>query len=192
MLRIGDFSKLSPVSVETLRSYDQVGLLRPARVDPLTGYRHYSAGQLPRLHRILALKDLGLSLSQIAEILDEGLTAGQLRGMLRLKQAELHQRLARVEARLRQIEQEDLMPDYEVVLKAVEPQLVASVQGNVANYPDSEPVFDRLFDDVYGYVYGLGVRRVGCGIALYHDPDFRDQDMTVEAAAPIYQSLPGN
>jgi len=66
MLKIGDFSKVSLVSVKALRYYDELGLLKPARVDAFTGYRYYSASQLPRLNRILVLKDLGLSLQQIA------------------------------------------------------------------------------------------------------------------------------
>ena len=71
MLKIGDFSSLSQVSIKTLRYYDERGLLSPAHVDPQTGYRYYSASQLSRLHRILALKDLGFSLEQIAMCLEE-------------------------------------------------------------------------------------------------------------------------
>src|SRR5512136_2701540 len=119
MLKIGDLSKLSRVSVKTLRYYDETGLLKPTQVDRFTGYRYYSFDQLPRLNRILALKDLGFALEQIAQLLSEDLPAAQLRGMLRLRQAELSQhvqdeldQLTRVEARLRQIEQEDTMSTY--------------------------------------------------------------------------------
>ena len=83
MLKIGDFSKMVRVPVPTLRYYDQVGLLKPIEVDRFTGYRYYSASQLPRLHRILALKGLGFSLEQIGAVLDEGLTPEQISGMLR-------------------------------------------------------------------------------------------------------------
>jgi DNA-binding transcriptional MerR regulator len=126
MFKIGEFSKLSRVSVKTLRYYDDMGLLRPAHVDRFTGYRYYSVEQLPQLNRILALRDLGLSLEQVRQVLQDGLPAEQLRGMLRLKQAELEQHLAdeegrlrRVAARLKQIEQEGDMPTQEVVLKEV-------------------------------------------------------------------------
>lgn len=63
MIRIGLFSKLSQVPVKTLRYYNEIGLLEPAEIDSFTGYRYYSVTQLPRLNRILALKDLGLSLN---------------------------------------------------------------------------------------------------------------------------------
>ena len=89
MLKIGDFARLSQVPVKTLRYYDDLGLITPARVDEFTGYRYYSVDQLPRLNRLLALKDLGFSLDQIARVLNEGVTHGQLRGMLMLKRAEV-------------------------------------------------------------------------------------------------------
>jgi DNA-binding transcriptional MerR regulator len=69
MLRIGDFGRIARVSVQTLRHYDDLGLLKPVEVDAFTGYRYYAFDQLPRLHRILALKDLGLSLEEIAELM---------------------------------------------------------------------------------------------------------------------------
>jgi len=53
MFRIGDFSRLSQVSIKALRFYDEVGLLKPTLVDGATGYRYYSANLLPRLNRIL-------------------------------------------------------------------------------------------------------------------------------------------
>ena len=141
MFRIGDFSKLSQVSVKALRYYDELGLLKPVEVDRFTGYRFYSADQLPRLNRILALKDLGLSLEQIARLLERDLPPAQLRGILRLKQAEIEEhieeeraRLARVEARLRQIEEEGKMPTYEVVLKKVSAQRVASIRDIIPTY----------------------------------------------------------
>ncbi len=89
MLKIGDFAKLTRLSVQTLRYYDDLGLLKPVEVDRYTGYRYYTYDQLPRLNRILALKDLGLSLEQVGRLLAEDLPAAELRGMLRLKRAEL-------------------------------------------------------------------------------------------------------
>ena len=132
MLKIRDFAKIAEVATSTLRYYDEIGLLHPIYVDPSTGYRFYTIDQLPRLHRILAFKDLGLELSQIVQILDEEVSADALQGMLRIKQAELQQniqaqqeQLGRIEARLKYLEQGDNMPTYEIILKAVKPQIVA-------------------------------------------------------------------
>lgn len=89
MFSIGDFARHGRVSVRMLRHYDALGLLRPARVDPATGYRSYAAGQLARLNRIVALKDLGFTLDQVATLLADEIPAEQVRGMLTLRRAEL-------------------------------------------------------------------------------------------------------
>src|SRR5690348_11923676 len=114
MFTIGDFARHGQVSVRMLRHYDAIGLLRPAHVDPVTGYRSYTAHQLSRLNRVVALKDLGFTLDQVGMIVDDDIDVEQLRGMLRLRREELQTqiaadtaRLARVEARLRVIEKED-------------------------------------------------------------------------------------
>jgi DNA-binding transcriptional MerR regulator len=120
--------------VRALRHYEAVGILLSSWTDPATGYRHYEASQLARLHRIQALQDLGLSLQQLRPLLDDGLSPAQLSGMLVLKRAELanrvaadQQRLARVERRLRYIEQEDDMSiDY--VIKEIPAIRVAQVR----------------------------------------------------------------
>src|SRR5215469_3008419 len=82
MLKIGEFSQLSQVTVRTLRHYDEIGLLRPTHIDPSSDYRYYSIEQLPALHRILALKDLGLSLDQIGPMLDAPPSAEDMHRLL--------------------------------------------------------------------------------------------------------------
>src|SRR5258707_656639 len=152
MIKIGEFSKLVQVPVATLRYYDQVGLLKPISVDRFTGYRYYSASQLPQLHRILALKGLGFSLEQIGAVLAERVTPEQMRGMLRLRHAQISQQLieaqsqlVEVEARLQQIEREERLSTYDVMLKQVKPQIIALVR---AILPDHHAV-GALFGEVY-------------------------------------------
>jgi DNA-binding transcriptional MerR regulator/effector-binding domain-containing protein len=127
MFSIGEFARLGAVSIRTLRHYDEIGLLRPAEVDLVTGYRSYSAKQLRQLNRIVALKDLGLTLGQIRQLLD-GITVEEVRGMLLLRRAQLERELQRqrhhligVEARLRHIAQEDDMPADDIVVKQIPP-----------------------------------------------------------------------
>jgi len=194
MIKIGDFSKLSLVSVRTLRYYEEMGLLKPAEVDRFTGYRYYSFDQLPRLNRILALKDLGLSLEQIAQLLDEGLPPAQLRGMLKLKQAEIQQqvdqereRLERVEARLRKIEQENAMSTYDVIIKKIEPQTVASLRRLVPNPQD----VGRMFEQLFTYLSRQNVRPAGPPAAIWHDKEHKDNDWDAEVAVAITDALPG-
>lgn len=151
MLKIGEFAQLGQVSIVTLRHYDQYGLLKPAALDPDTGYRYYSLDQLARLHRILALKDLGFPLNEIARLLEDSLSIEQLQGMFRFKQAQIQQaieaeqaRLARIAVRLRQIEQEGSMSVYETRLKFVEPLPVASIRMSIAVDEDLEQQYERI------------------------------------------------
>jgi DNA-binding transcriptional MerR regulator len=131
MLKIGEFSRLSQVTVKTLRYYDDIGLIKPAQIDPFTNHRYYNLEQLPRIHRIMALKGLGLSLEEIQLMLNKQVEVDQVQPMLRQKKAELTRRLledqarlAQVEFHLRMIEAEAAVPDLEVVVKEI-PELTA-------------------------------------------------------------------
>ncbi|WP_039634569.1 MerR family transcriptional regulator [Streptomyces sp. 769] len=176
MFTIGDFARYGRVSARMLRHYDAIGLLRPARTDPATGYRFYAAAQLARLNRIIALKDLGFSLHQVAAILDEQVDVAELRGMLRLRQAELavaraatEARLAQVEARLRTIESEGRMSTDDVVLKSTEPVLLAELSGIAAGYgpEDIGPVITPLYEELVRRLAEAGVTPAGPGLAYY-------------------------
>jgi len=196
MIKIGDFSKLSYVSIKTLRYYDEMGLLKPISIDCETGYRYYAVSQLSRLNRILALKDLGFSLQQIGQVLNEGISPEQLRGMLRLKRAELQQqiageqeRLGRIEARLNTIDMEDTMPNYDVILKQVDAQLVAGVRETLASYPE----VGRLFSEIDDYLARIGVDgRSLTGVAIWHDDEHKTSDIDSEAVIYLKQPLPAD
>ncbi len=191
MLKIGEFSRIVNVPVKTLRYYDEIGLFKSDYIDEQTGYRFYSFEQLPRLNRLLALKDLGLSLSQIDQMLQEDLSADQLRGMLLLKQAELEdvardirERIARVDARLSLIETEDKMPDYEVVIKTVDPVLVASSQEAIPDYETIGPVMGRLYNGVVAHIVKHKGQFAGPGITVWHE------NLKAEASLPIKKTIP--
>ena len=198
MFKIGDFSKFTRVSVKMLRHYDRLGLLRPARIDPATNYRYYSADQLPRLNRLLALRELGLSLEQIGPLLDEGAGSGalpveQIRGMLRLKQAELEQqvqaqqrRLDAIQVRLGQIEREGQAAGADVVVRPVAPQLVARLRVVVPDTSDTH----LLFEEVERHVGQYGARASAPPLALFHDGEYREQDIDLEVAIPLKAAIP--
>jgi DNA-binding transcriptional MerR regulator len=181
MFTIGDFAEHGRVSVRMLRHYDAIGLLRPAHVDPASGYRYYRAEQLPQLNRIVALKELGFGLDQVGAILDEQVGAEELRGMLRLRRAELAaamaeaaERLAIVEARLRTIESEDLVPTDRVVVKSLPALRVAELTGTISSFDPAElgPVVDALYADLRGRSAAAGVTAAGPAVTRYEDaPD---------------------
>jgi len=155
MIKIGDFARVTQTSVRSLRHYDQLGVFQPAYVNDETGHRYYTLEQLPRLQRIKALQNLGLSLKEIARLLEEDLTAQAIRGMLLLKQAEARQvledvelRLSQVETYLNLIEDEGRLPNLHVVAKPVEAWHVASVRRPIQEGDDIQRVFLELHDEL--------------------------------------------
>lgn len=104
MFRIGEFSKITMTAITQLRYYDEIGLFQPEYTDQFTGYRYYSMAQVPKLHRILALKELGLSLDQIQRLIAGEISAEEIRGMLVLKKAQVEQDMRAELMRLRNIE----------------------------------------------------------------------------------------
>ena len=93
MLKIGNFSRIAYVSVRLLHYYEELGLFAPAYIEPATGYRYYKTAQIKDLNKILALKDLGLSLQEIRGIMQESISPEELHGMLRLKKSQVLQSL---------------------------------------------------------------------------------------------------
>jgi DNA-binding transcriptional MerR regulator len=194
MFRIGDFSRFTCVSVKMLRHYDEIGLLKPARVDAESGYRYYSADQLPRLNRIIALKELGFSLEQVAQLLNDSLSDEQIKGMLRLRRAEIERdlraeeyRLAQVEARLWQIEQTQGRALYDVILRQVQPQMMATLRESVSSM--GMPI-THLFDELEAYVAAYRARAAASPLMLFHDTEYREIDLDIEVAVPLAQSIP--
>jgi DNA-binding transcriptional MerR regulator len=192
VLSIGDFSRLGQVTVRTLRLYDELGLLKPAHVDAATGYRYYSASQLSRLNRILVLKGMGFSLDQITHLLKDDLSADRLRGMFMVKQAEIERemqenkkRLERVAMRLRQIEQEGQLPDYEVILKSVEPLVIVSARQVVPTGDDMPHYRRTLFSLVYHWLKQARLEPPGPELTIYHNAEYIEQEADIEAAVVI-------
>ena len=133
MFLTGEFSQISRVSKRLLHYYDEIGLLKPAQIDPQTGYRYYSASQLPRLNRILALRDLGITLDHIAVMMQADVSDEEIHGMLLMKKAELEQTLQEDMHRLRGIEariQQNRLADdaLDVVVKSIPAQLFISIR----------------------------------------------------------------
>ncbi len=181
MFTIGDFANLGRVSVRMLRHYDSIGVLRPAAVDSVNGYRLYNADQLSRLNRVVALKDLGFTLAQVNSILEDKVDPAELRGMFRLLQAQLEAqldadraRLLGIEARLRIIESEGTMKTQDVVLKKVESVRIAEMSTKAATFRtvDIGPAIQALYPQLMQNLGSAGrathrlrhrLLRAGCG-----------------------------
>lgn len=161
MLSIGMFAQIGQVTHRMLRHWDTAGLLRPAQVDPSSGYRSYDPSQLQRLHQIVALRDLGFGLEEISLILDRGATAGKITKLLHIRQAQVAaehqlatQRLADVQRRLQLISKENLMSHIEIIHKPLPAVRLAAGRFTVAEQPEIAgrigPLFDRIAQSLQG------------------------------------------
>lgn len=152
MFQSGEFSKISRVSKRLLHYYDEIGLFKPSYTDPMTGYRYYSADQLRDLNKILVLKDLGLSLSQIANLVKDNISNDEVSGMLKMKKSEIIEtiqndvrRLRRIEARLQQNTADDTNST-DVVIKSIPEQSCLSAR---AVYTSNEMAMQAAIDILY-------------------------------------------
>jgi DNA-binding transcriptional MerR regulator/effector-binding domain-containing protein len=197
MFSIGEFARVGGVSIRTLRHYDETGLLRPAKVDPDTGYRSYRASQLGRLNRILAMKELGLSLTQARQLLD-GITLDELQGMLMLRRAQLEQELEAhknqllgVEARLRYIAREGAMPADDVIVKTIPAMGVVALAAPAPGWGPANivPVVNRLraqFDQL-----GIAERVKEAGPLMIFYAHDQGSDVVVHLALPVVEQPAG-
>jgi DNA-binding transcriptional MerR regulator len=181
MVKIGDFARMGRVSIKALRHYDDIGLLRPVRVDSRTGYRYYSASQLPLLNRLLVYKNLGFSLEQTSVLLRRNSSPEELRELLRARQTELTRRievesvqLADVVSRIQQIELEGDRPRYDVLLKEVESREVLSIRKILPDYQALEPLLNSMSA-------GLPASEVDGYGAIWHQCLFSGAEIDCEA-----------
>ncbi|NJO81759.1 MAG: MerR family transcriptional regulator [Blastochloris sp.] len=192
MFKIRAFSKIALVPMTLLRYYDQIGLFSPAYVDPFTSYRYYRAEQLPELSRIMALKELGLSLQQITQLVRDEVSPAEIRRMYVLRKAQIEQnmqadlaRLRIVETRLRQLEQYDTGRFEEVLIKAVPAQTYLSFRAIFAGLPEVEAALWELTQVVAGR---LG-SRIGHLVAVLYDEGFNLEQIDMEFGYILQQPL---
>lgn len=196
MFRIGEFSRIARVSGRLLRYYDSIGLLSPQHVDVTTGYRHYTIGQLGRLNRILALKDLGLTLDQVARLIDDKVSTDEIRGMLLLRKAELEQslsaeaaRLRHIESRLQQIDEQGELKNYDVILKSAPAQPYLSTRRRFGGMDDVVALLGTIMQTVTAQV-PAGLRNE---LIVVAHSDFDDEDLDLDIgfglAKPINRSI---
>lgn len=188
MYKIGMFSKMNKVTIKALRYYDEVGLLKPAHIDDFTGYRYYTSEQLPILHQILSLKQMGFSIEEIAKV-QKGLSVDKL---LHMKKQQLLQSIAESTMKLAQVEHylntqnEGVIMKYNVIIKDLPEVIVASMRRVVQGYDDYFQVIPPM---------GEEMERLGCICALpeycfniYHDGEYKEENIDVEVCEAVIEA----
>ena len=184
MLKIGEFSKLSRISVRMLRHYDEIGLLTPEITAPFTGYRYYSAAQLFTAGRITALKDMGFKLCDAAELLrcweDQKTLEQRLlarREEARLQAEEMARRLRLLDTALEGLRKDEAMK-YDVTVKTIPERQVASVRQNIPSYEQEGDLWNILIEETAGMRMQNGDPCL-C-TAIFHDREYQESNVDVE------------
>lgn len=186
MYQIGLFSKMNRITTKTLRHYDEIGLLKPAYIDDFTGYRYYSSEQLPRLNKILALKQMGVSLSEIQEIIDD---PKGVEVFLKLKEKELEETIKKEQEKLLNVRnyrkriRGELVMKYNPVIKSLPEVIVASMRIIAPSYDYYFEIIPKMGDEM---------RRLGAVCAkpeycfnIYHDGEYKERDIDVEVCEAV-------
>lgn len=194
MLKIGDFSKLSRVSIRMLRYYDEKELLKPAEIDVFTGYRYYREDQLPVIGRIVALRDMGFSLAAIGEMLQSGDNPEKTLAFLRVRRAELEalavdtqQKLRLLDTAMEWLGKEKTMK-YDVVIRTLPERYAACVRMKIPSYAEEGMLWSVLCSETAGM--NLISDDPCYRSVLFHDGEYKESDVEAEAQKTVKGRYP--
>lgn len=180
--RIGLFSKINKVTVKTLRYYDEVGLLKPAFIDEENGYRYYTSEQLPAIHKIIALRQIGFSIEEILAIHNGyGLTRifEERKHELEVTIEESQQQLSQVTHYLEQMKG-DFSMNYEVALKELPEVIVYSKRVVIPDYNYYFEIIPKIGKEVKKSNPELKCTVPEYCFIIYHDGEYKEKDIDVE------------
>ena len=187
MLKIGDFSRLSRVSVRMLRYYDDNDLVKPVKVDEYTGYRYYSEQQLIVMGKINALKEMGLGVAAIREILKCDDNPKEMERFFMIQKALLTEEAKKIEnqlglldAAMRGLRKEEKMK-YDCVIKEMPEKYVASVRQILPKYEEE----GRLWHILCSETDKLGMVVCGPAMAVLHDKEYKEENVDVEVQLEV-------
>ncbi len=188
MFKIGEFSRLTQISIRMLRYYDQMQLLKPETIDPRTGYRLYSTEQIPVLNKIIYLRDSGFSVAEILEIL-QITNNDSLLHTLQKKEDEISSTIWNEKQKLEKISRirDELQSDsnselhYNITIKDIPSQLVLSLRQIIPTYYAEEQLWQELCTLAAENNIPVGQ---DC-FSIYHDMEYKEQDVDVELCIPV-------
>ncbi|BCJ95829.1 MerR family transcriptional regulator [Anaerocolumna cellulosilytica] len=189
MFKIGEFSKLTQVSIRMLRYYDETGLLKPAETDKFTSYRLYTSEQIPVLNKIIFLRDLGFNVSEISNMLmrwSDELIVKQLEhkyleieSVIKAEQ----ERLSKIELAKKDIKQKKIDIHYNVSIKAIPSYQVLSLRRIVPDYYAEGQLWIEMSDFAKKNNIPISTET----FTIYHDLDYKERDVDIEICSPVSQ-----
>ncbi|WP_413536651.1 MerR family transcriptional regulator [Carnobacterium divergens] len=191
MYKIGEFSKLSAISVRMLRHYNHLNLLNPQVIDTESGYRYYSSKQLKKVNKIQRLKELGFSLSEIKEMLS---TENSIQEYFEKREKEVESELEKLVNQKKMLQRSihDLKYkkeplNYHVQLKCFPEQQVVSLRSNLPSYQEEGKLWGLLYEELAKEKVNL--QQLGQHKAIFHDKEYKEKDVDVEIQASFKGEL---
>lgn len=183
MYRIGEFSKISKTTIKTLRYYDAEGLLQPEAVDDFTGYRLYSTKQLIQLHKIQELRQIGLSIEEIKQIVHLKKSLAKVlvkrREDVMRELTQRQQQLSRIDFILANQEEEIVM-NYQATIKEIPEVIVYSTKATVKNFMDYFEIIPPIGEKLMKKYPDLKCATPEYCFIKYLDGEYREQDINIE------------
>lgn len=189
MLKIGDFSRLSRVSIRMLRYYDEVGLIKPVTVDKYTGYRYYREEQLHTMSKITALRDMGFGVGEIGELLQCESDKAKTARIFAEQRARLGEEAERLGMRMKLLDdaiialRKDKSMKYDCVIKTLPERYVASVRQTLPKYEEEGRLWHLLYSETKQQ--GLRTAADAKATAILHDREYRESDVDVEVQISV-------
>lgn len=187
MFKIGEFSKLTQVSIRMLRYYDEMGLLKPSKIDLWTNYRMYSVEQIPIINKIKYLRDSGFTIAEIAVILNAG-TDGFLLEQLETKYAEIEQHIQAEREKLEKIERakKELLHSesdlhYHISIKSIPAYQVLSLRRVVPSYYSE----GELWQELSAFVKQSHGEVSEEAFSIFHDMEYKEAWVDIELCAVV-------
>lgn len=194
LLHIGLFSRLTAISVRMLRHYQERRVLEPARIDPFTGHRYYSPTQLTDAHWIVRLRDAGLGINEIAQVMANREDPERLRLILSAHGERLESDFARLESRRHVFQQintylQESTMDIDVRQIHMPEMIVASLRRVLASYGDEGVLWQEIGPLMAASGVGMPDHGEGIGGATFYDTEYRESDVDVEVWLQVPSSF---
>ncbi|MDV4151310.1 MerR family transcriptional regulator [Clostridium sp. AL.422] len=191
MFRIGEFSQLVKVSPRMLRHYEKCGIFYPAEIDMVNGYRLYSSTQIPLLMRIISLRDMGFSINEINDIIDNYEDKDYIEEVMNRKSTEIEISIAEQKDKINRLSttlEKVANGNYsttcrDIVLREVPKIKVLSLREVIPNYSYQEGMWERLYSFIgRNNLYSI---LTGDVISIYHDLEYKEQNVDIEIGVTI-------
>jgi len=185
MFKIGEFSKLTQVSIRMLRYYDEIGILKPANIDLFTGYRMYSAEQISVLQKVILLRDTKFSTAEIKEII-LGHKELNIVDELQKKKMQINkgidiekQRIEKINNAINEIGKKNFEIHCSISFKKVDKILMLSTRDIIPTYFHEKVLWNRLCDFINKEKISIKQDMYN-NVAMYHDIEHKDENVDVE------------